>query len=283
MVVATGRMYRSVRPYLELAGIDDLVVCYQGAAVVDPRDGTFLVHEPIALDVAREAIAALLEHGYQPNVYVDDELVVAEQTPYSHAYAGFQHLPVSEVGDLLAWLERPPTKLVAVGDPDELPVLRAALAERFGGRLFLTDLAALAARARASRASRRGRGSPGWQRDSASRRRDVVAFGDGENDLELLEEAGFGIAIEGSHERARRDGGLDVSSPGGRRGRARDRRVLTLPRMIDLKAARAEPERVAGGARAQGRRGGVRSRARGRRALACPRPASSTSCAGAPS
>ncbi len=200
VVVATGRMYRSVRPYLERAGIDDLVVCYQGAAVVDPRDGTFLVHEPIPLAVAREAIAALLEHGYQPNVYVDDELVVAEQTPYSHAYAGFQHLPVSEVGDLLTWLERPPTKLVAVGDPDELPVLRAALAERLGGRLFLTTSLPWLLELGHPGVSK-GTGLAWVAARLGFETADVVAFGDGENDLELLEEAGFGIAIEGSHER----------------------------------------------------------------------------------
>jgi Cof subfamily protein (haloacid dehalogenase superfamily) len=200
VVVATGRMFRSVRPYLERAGIDDLVVCYQGAAVVDPRDGTFVVHEPIALDVAREAVAALLELGYPPNVYVDDELVVAQQTRYSQAYAGFQHLPVSEVGDLLAWLERPPTKLVAVGEPDELPALRAAMEERFDGRLFLTTSLPWLLEL----------GRPGTSKGSgilyvAGRlgvdTADVVAFGDGENDVELLEEAGFGVAVEGAHER----------------------------------------------------------------------------------
>ena len=32
VIVATGRMFRSVRPYLEQAGITEPVVCYQGAA-----------------------------------------------------------------------------------------------------------------------------------------------------------------------------------------------------------------------------------------------------------
>ena len=86
--------------------------------MVDPRDGTFLLHETLPLDVARETIGALEERGYPPNVYVDDGLYVAEHTAYSQAYAGFQHLPVTEVGNLLAWLTTPPTKLVAVGEPD---------------------------------------------------------------------------------------------------------------------------------------------------------------------
>ena len=53
-------------------------------------------------------------------------------------YAEFQHLPVEEVGDLVAWLERPPTKLVAVADPEDIPALREAVAAEFGDRLFLT-------------------------------------------------------------------------------------------------------------------------------------------------
>jgi hydroxymethylpyrimidine pyrophosphatase-like HAD family hydrolase len=47
-VVVTGRMYRSVARYLAEAGLDDPVVCYQGAVVADV-DGTFLRHVTIPL------------------------------------------------------------------------------------------------------------------------------------------------------------------------------------------------------------------------------------------
>jgi Cof subfamily protein (haloacid dehalogenase superfamily) len=198
VVVATGRMFRSVRPYLELAGIDEPVVCYQGGAVVDPRDGTFLLHEPISLPLAREAIRALQELGHPPNVYVHDHLYVAEHTPYSRAYAEFQHLLVTEVGDLLDWIDTGPTKLVAVGEPGELAVLRAALVERFGDVLHLTTSLPYLLEL----------GNPAVSKGSglafvAARLRlaldRVVAFGDGENDLELLAVAGFGVAVEESH------------------------------------------------------------------------------------
>ena len=138
VLVATGRMFRSVEPYLERAGIGEPVVCYQGAAVVDPRTREFLLHEPLELDVAREAIASLQTHGLSPNVYVDDQLYVAEETEYSRAYSGFQRLPVTEVGDLLGWLERPPTKLVAVAEPERLAEVRARPRAGLRRRLFIT-------------------------------------------------------------------------------------------------------------------------------------------------
>jgi Cof subfamily protein (haloacid dehalogenase superfamily) len=202
VVVATGRMFRSVAPYLAQAGIDDPVVCYQGAAVVDPVDGAFLLHERLALDAARVAIATLLELGHPPNVYVDDGLFVAEETPYSRAYSAFQHLPVTEVGDLLAWLDAPPTKLVAVGEPDTLPAVRARLHDALGERAFLTTSLPYLLEI----------GHPGVSKGTglafvagrlgldAGR---IVAFGDGENDVELLEVAAFGIAVGDAHPRLR--------------------------------------------------------------------------------
>ena len=74
-------MFRAVRPYLEQAGLDDLVVCYQGAAVADPTTGEFLLHIPVPLTEAREAMDAVIAAGFHRNCYVDDLLYVAEVTP----------------------------------------------------------------------------------------------------------------------------------------------------------------------------------------------------------
>ena len=195
VVVATGRMFRSVRPYLEQAGISDLVVCYQGAAVVDPTSGTFVLHEPIPLETAREAIALLTTLGHSPNCYVDDRLFVAENTEYSRMYSDFQHIPVEAVGDLAGWLTQPPTKLVAVADPSEIPALREALAASFGDRLFLTTSLPYLLEL-GNPAVSKGTGIAFVAQQLGVSLERVVAFGDGENDIELLAEAGFGIAVE---------------------------------------------------------------------------------------
>ena len=77
--------------------------------------------------------------GYPLNCYVGDELYVAEHTAASEAYASFQHLEVHAVGDLLAWLSEPPTKLVAVGDPVELDGARSSgCSSSFDGRMYIS-------------------------------------------------------------------------------------------------------------------------------------------------
>jgi hypothetical protein len=113
---------------------------------------------------------------------------------------------VTEVGDLLGWLDRPPTKLVAVGDPEELPALRERLAERLDGRVFLTTSLPYLLEL-GNPAVSKGTGLAVVARLLGFSPERTVAFGDGENDVELLEWAGYGIAVEDGHPalRARAD------------------------------------------------------------------------------
>ena len=191
-------MYQSVLRYAREAGIDDPIVCYQGAVVADPQTGEFLRHVPLPLEVAREAIAAVEADGFPLNVYLDDELYVASETPESDAYANFQQLVVHPVGDLLTWLDRPPTKLVCVGDPAALDELEIRLKRHFGGRLYISkSLPHFLEFAHPEVTKGSGlefvAGRLGFTREQ------TVAFGDGENDVELLEWAGYGVAVENAH------------------------------------------------------------------------------------
>ena len=196
-VVVTGRMFQSVRRYL--VG-DEPVVCYQGAVVAEPATGRFLRHEPIPLELAREAIEAVVAEGYHLNCYVDDELYVAEVTPEARAYADFQQLAIHPVGDLLAWLEEPPTKLVAVGDPEELDGLEERLKARFGRRLYISKSLPYFLEL-ASPEVTKASGMAFLAEHLGFARERTVAFGDGENDVELLEWAGYAVAVEEAHPR----------------------------------------------------------------------------------
>ena len=204
MIVVTGRMFRSVRPYLAELALDDPVVCYQGAVVAEPG-GRFLLHEPIPLELAREAIAALEQERFHLNVYVGDELYVAEVTEEARAYADFQHLPIHAVGDVLAWLAEPPTKLVSVGDPDELDGLEQRLRARFDGRLFISKSLPYFLELASPRVSK-GSGLAFVAEHLGFPLERTVGVGDGETDVELLEAAGYGVAVANAHRRV-----LDVA------------------------------------------------------------------------
>jgi Cof subfamily protein (haloacid dehalogenase superfamily) len=193
-------MFRSVRPYLAEADLRDPVVCYQGAVVADPETGTFLRHEPIPLALAREAIAAVEAEGYGLNCYVGDELYVASETAEARSYAEFQNLPITVVGPLLEWLDEPPTKLVTIGEPHALDDLEGRLKARFDGRLYISKSLPYFLEF-ASPDVTKASGLEFVAKHVGFRRERTVAFGDGENDVELLEWAGYGVAVANAHER----------------------------------------------------------------------------------
>jgi Cof subfamily protein (haloacid dehalogenase superfamily) len=201
VIVVTGRMVQSVRRALAPAGLRDPVVCYQGAVVVD-GDGTWLRHEPIPFELAREALGFAAGEGYSPNVYVGDELYVSSVTPEARNYAEFQHLTIHPVGDLLAWLAEPPTKLVLVGDPEALDAVEARAKAAFEGRLYISKSLPYFLEFAADGVTK-GAGLDFLAERMGFTRAETIAFGDGENDVELVEWAGYGIAVENAHERVK--------------------------------------------------------------------------------
>ena len=199
VILVTGRMFRGVRPYLDEAGIDDPVVCYQGAVVADPVTGRFLRHVPIPRAAALEAIDDVVDAGFHVNCYVGDELYVAEVTPEARSYADFQGLEIHAVGPLHEWLRDDPTKLVAVGDPSDLDEFEVELKRRFAGRLFVSkSLPHFLEFAHPD--VNKGSGLQFVAELLGFTAAETVACGDGENDRELLGWAGFGVAVANAHD-----------------------------------------------------------------------------------
>ena len=202
VVLVTGRMFQSVRHYALDAGLADPVVCYQGAVVAEPVSGRWLLHKPIPLELARETIQVLNNEGFRLNCYVSDELYVAAITPEARRYADFQHLELHEVGDLLEWLSEPPTKLVVIEDPHVLDDLERRMKDRFEGRLYISkSLPFFLEFASPDVTKASGLEFLAAQLGFSPER--TVAFGDGENDIELVDWAGYGVAVENAHERVK--------------------------------------------------------------------------------
>jgi Cof subfamily protein (haloacid dehalogenase superfamily) len=197
-VLVTGRMFQSVRRYALEASLDDPVVCYQGAVVAEPTTGRWLLHQPIPLELAREAISVLNEEGFGLNCYVGDELYVSEVTPEARRYADFQRLELHPVGNLLEWISEHPTKLVVIDDPDVLDDLEQRMLARFDGRLYISKSLPYFLEF-ASPEVTKAAGLEFLSEHLGFTRERTVAFGDGENDIQLVDWAGYGVAVENAH------------------------------------------------------------------------------------
>jgi Cof subfamily protein (haloacid dehalogenase superfamily) len=194
-LIATGRMFISARRIAEKLSIRQPLVCYQGALVADPVSGEVLVHRPIEAPLARELLRAMPEqHARRSNLYIDDQLYVWEENEATLRYSQVAGVPLHVVGPLADWIEQATTKIVTVGSPDAMDALRDELQPLFGSRAFIAkslpyflEFAAPGVSKASGLALLADR--LGFTAEQA------VAIGDAENDREMLEWAGFGVAV----------------------------------------------------------------------------------------
>jgi hypothetical protein len=193
-------MATSAMVFARELGVRDPLVGFQGAlirAVPDPgseRLGRLLRHRPLAAAAAREAIEWSRSIGLDPHVNHLERFIIRADDPRAEDYSAFLGGRAVVVPDLLAWLRRPVSKVIAVSDgPIDEPVLHVAR-ERFAGRAdvtishprFLEFLRPGVSKGAAVRWLARRAGVPAAN---------VMAIGDQFNDLEMIAGAGHGSAM----------------------------------------------------------------------------------------
>ena len=198
VVVATGRMFISACRFANLLLAADPVICFQGALVGSRSTGEVQRHEQLEMEAAREIIAAIVETGEHINVMTSDSFYVSKDNAEAQRYAQSARVPVNAVGDLVAWLDQPITKLVVSGEPERMDALRDVLVPEFGDRAFIAKSLPFYLEV-AAPGVHKGVGCAFVADLLGLRQENCVSIGDGENDLELIDWAGFGIAVGGGH------------------------------------------------------------------------------------
>ena len=203
--LATGRAFPSAAPYARALAADAPLVLYNGARVVEPASGAVLAARDLPLEHARRALELAAAHDLHVNCYLHDRLYVARLGRRAKASVAKDGLDAEPVGDLLAFLERDPVKLLLIGLAPACDAFKAALEAACAG----LPAPPLVVRSEPEYVEVLGHGAhkgSGLLRACAAAGLEpaqVVAFGDGLNDLELLEAAGLGVAMGNAHPEVR--------------------------------------------------------------------------------
>jgi hypothetical protein len=198
VTIATGRMVRATAPFARQLGLSAPLICYQGALVAAPDTGAVLMHRPVPLELARQVIELSKARRWHLHLYVDDELCVEAITPEVASYTSLAaYIRPKVVGDLGRFLDRPPTKMLIIGRPDETQRTLGALGESFDGRLYLTMSLPTYTEIAAAGCSK-GLALEWLAGRMGIAREETMAIGDAPNDAEMVRWAGVGVAMGGA-------------------------------------------------------------------------------------
>ncbi len=199
VLLASGRMVQSMKPYAEELGLDVPLIAYNGAIVQEAVSGEILYHRPVPRQEALDVLTVFRQSGVHLNVYVNDQLYMDQLTPWGQRYAANARVEthVADLAELLK--EHPSHKLLGVGEVDRIDALQEQLQSQFGDKLYFvkskpTYLEILAPEVSKGRALQELVAAWGFSRE------EVMAIGDAPNDLSMITWAGTGVAIGNASE-----------------------------------------------------------------------------------
>jgi Cof subfamily protein (haloacid dehalogenase superfamily) len=186
-VIATGRHYLDVMGIRDVLGIRAHLITSNGARIHSPENQ--LIHaENIQASVVQALSQAEFAAGTLLNFYLDDAWLIDQHSQYlldMHQDSGFSY----QISDLAQHHGEGVAKVLYIGDHEHLLSVEQKLRERFGNTLYITFSMPDCLEVMAAGVSKGHALQVVLERLGLSTEQ-CIAFGDGQNDLELLQTAG---------------------------------------------------------------------------------------------
>lgn len=198
LVLASGRPTCGIEPLardLRMARYGGYIMAFNGAHIMECATGRVLHDQP--LDPA--LVPPLYEAARQAGMHIltyQGEIIAATsaEDEYVLHEAFINRLPVVEYPDFLTQVRHPINKCLIVGHPEPLHALELCLAARLEGRMSLyrsADFFLECVPLGVDKAQSLARLLP----QLGLEREEVIACGDGHNDLSMIRYAGLGVAM----------------------------------------------------------------------------------------
>lgn len=203
IVLASGRPTPGLRheaKELELEKYGGYILSFNGARVVDVKTGQTIYEQTLTLDEAKRAYDRSQEFNLACMTYEDDVIITENiDDEYVCVEARINDIKKEQVKSFKNRLKDPIHKVLLTGQPDYVGSIEEEFKQPFGESLsiyrsapFFIEIMAQGIDKAAS--LDRLAKSLGIQQS------EVIAFGDGYNDLSMIEYAGKGVAMENAVE-----------------------------------------------------------------------------------
>lgn len=203
VVLASGRPTYGIMPLaeeLELKKYGGFILSFNGGKIINCIDGAVLFEQkldeklvPLLYDEAMKAGMDILTYQGEGIAATDKE------NRYVQEEAFINKMPVVQYNDFLGQLVYPVNKCLIVGDPSPLHELELRLAEKMEGKMEVYRSADYFIEC-VPRGIDKARSIDRLITTLGIRREEVIACGDGYNDLSMISFAGLGVAMANAAE-----------------------------------------------------------------------------------
>ena len=186
VAIATGRMYATASPYGKLLGLGDIpMMLYAGGLIQTVESKRKLFEQAIDVQDAAELLALTKRMGWQMQTYIDDVLRVAEYDEWIQDYERITHCRSVVCGDDFYTPQGAPNKLLSRGEHEEAMPGRFTIL--FSDPTFLEIM---------PKGVNKGIGLHRLGELFQVPVEQIMAVGDSPNDVDMLKEAGFAVAMD---------------------------------------------------------------------------------------
>ncbi len=200
VVLASGRPTYGIEPIakaLELKHYGGYILSYNGGVIIDCKRGVAIYQNTLPEHLIEPLYSASKEADCTILSY-DKEVIFAEQDCDQNRYVAHEaflnKMAVRRCDSFLSEVYEPLPKCLTVGDPELIIELEKSLIEQYGSQMsiyrsepFFLELVPLGID--------KAQSLERLLNHTGGKREEMVAFGDGFNDLSMVEYAGCGVAM----------------------------------------------------------------------------------------
>lgn len=215
VVLASGRPTAGIMPVareLKLAENEGYILSFNGGMILDCKSGDILYQKTLPAEVVPELFELAQKLGIGLLSYEDDTIITG---PHYDRYIDLEkrinRLPVRQIENVGEYIDFPVNKCLGTSEPEVAVRAEQEYERMFGKTLcisrsepFFIEITPLGVDKAASLAR--------FCQITGHQREDLIACGDGFNDVSMIQYAGLGVAMENAQEEVKQAADYITSS-----------------------------------------------------------------------
>jgi len=179
---------------LRLAEFESYKLSYNGSRIIDLKNGEKLYERSLTPEIAHELFDLSRETGVNIMAYEENGIVTMDDDEYIREEEFINGVSIKRVPDFKEAVDFNTVKIMCTGEPSKLVGVEQKFKEKLGGRFSITRslpffLEIMPQSVNKAHSLKKLCGHLGIKPS------EVIAFGDGYNDLQMIEFAGLGVAM----------------------------------------------------------------------------------------